>query len=397
MSSISLYVHIPFCRAKCAYCDFNSYAGLEHLFGDYVQALVHEIELVGQALNLEARTVYIGGGTPTVLSLDQLVSIMVACRRSFLPVNDIEITIEANPGTVDGDYLAGLLDLGINRLSLGVQSFNDQELCLLGRIHTAAEAIESYRLARKVGFTNINLDLIYGIPYQTLDHWREALRQALDLGPNHLSLYALTLEEHTPLAQRVACGEVPAPDDDLAADMYILVEEMLAEEGYVHYEISNWARLKAESWKLETSIRHPAFSFQYPVCRHNLTYWHNEPYLGFGAGAHSYFDGRRYYNVLHPAGYIERLSKGKSPVAESEEISRDLEMAETMILGLRLVEEGVRFSDFEGRFGRELHEVYGKEVEELRELGLIEVDDERVRLTARGRLLGNEVFERFLP
>ena len=326
----------------------------------------------------------------------------MACRRSFSVADDAgdalarsfylmhwephrtprasasEVTIEANPGTVDGDCLAGLLDLGINRLSLGVQSFNDQEVCLLGRIHTTAEAVESYRLARQGGFTDINLDLIYGLPYQTIDRWRGTLRQALDLSPDHLSLYALSLEEHTPLGQRVVRGEVASPDDDLTADMYTLAEGMLAEEGYVHYEISNWAK--------------PGHA-----CRHNLTYWHNQPYLGFGAGAHSYFNGRRYYNVLHPAEYIERLLKGKSPVAESEEIGEGLEMAETMILGLRLVEDGVSFEGFEKRFGRRMERVYGKELKELKGLGLVEVGDKKVRLTARGRLLGNEVFERFLP
>ncbi len=386
MESVSLYIHIPFCKAKCTYCDFNSYAGLEHLFESYVRALIEEMRLAGQSRRLRAATIYLGGGTPTVLPLALLRDIFRACRRSFLAPEGIETTVEANPGTVDEDYLAGLLELGVNRLSLGVQSFDDGELRLLGRIHTSREAVEAYRWAREVGFANINLDLIYGLPAQTLDGWRSTLRRALSLRPEHLSLYCLTLEEHTPLAQQVAKGEIPAPDDDLAADMYILAEEMLAEAGYTHYEISNWAK------------QIPMTNDQIPktACRHNLTYWRNRPYLGFGAGAHSYFGQRRWHNVLRPEEYIERLWQGESPVAESEEIDEATEMAETMILGLRLVNEGVNFEDFEGRFGRRLEEVYGEELRELKGLGLIEVNSEGVRLTARGRLLGNEVFERFL-
>ncbi|MFQ6058653.1 MAG: radical SAM family heme chaperone HemW [Anaerolineae bacterium] len=377
--TVSLYIHIPFCRAKCAYCDFNSYAGLEHLFDGYVQALVREMELLGQALGgFEIETIYLGGGTPTVLSLARLGDIMAACRRSFSVADDAEISSEANPGTVDGAYLAGLRGLGVNRLSLGVQSFDDGLLRLLGRIHTSAQAAETYRLAREAGFANINLDLIYGLPTQSLAQWRETLEHALALEPDHLSLYALALEEGTPLHAQVARGELPQPDPDLAADMYLLAQEMLGAAGYRHYEISNWAR--------------PGYE-----CRHNLTYWRNGPYLGFGAGAHSWFGRRRYHNVLSPQEYIQRLCHGAGPIAESEEIGEALEMAETMIMGLRLIEEGVSFEGFARRFGRRLESLYKKELEELRELGLIEVTEERVRLTGRGRLLGNEVFQRFLP
>ena len=386
MDVVSIYVHIPFCRSKCAYCDFNSYAGLEHLFEPYVQALVREIGLVSE-LSLQAKTIYLGGGTPTVLPLALLEEVLSALGQSFRGTNDVEITIEANPGTVDSDYLAGLLNLGVNRLSLGVQGLDDGLLCLLGRIHTAAEAVESYNLARQAGFANINLDLIYGVPHQTLEQWQSTLREALDLRPDHLSLYALTLEEHTPLAQRVARGEIPSPDDDLAADMYVLAEEMLAEAGYVHYEISNWAG--------------PIPNLQSPIsnhqCQHNLTYWHNQPYLGFGAGAHSYFEGRRWHNVLSPMEYIVQLNVGMGSCAHSEDIDRATEMAETMILGLRLVEEGVSFEGFERRFGERLESLYESELRELEQLGLVEVTAEKVRLTPRGRLLGNEVFERFLP
>ena len=380
MDVVSVYVHIPFCRSKCAYCDFNSYAGLEHLYGPYVQALARDIGLVGEGLSLQARTIYLGGGTPTVLPLSLLEEVLSALRQAFRMANDVEITIEANPGAVDSDYLAGLLNLGVNRLSLGVQSLDDGLLRLLARIHTAAEAVESYGLARQAGFANINLDLIYGVPHQTLELWQSTLREILSLQPDHLSLYALTLEEHTPLARQVARGETPSPDDDLAADMYILAEEMLVEAGYVHYEISNWAG--------------PISNHK---CRHNLTYWRNQPYLGFGAGAHSYFGGRRWHNVLSPMEYTVRLNVGMGSCAHSEDIDLATEMADTMILGLRLVGEGVSFEGFAGRFGERLESLYESELGDLEQLGLVEVTAEGVRLTPRGRLLGNEVFERVLP
>jgi oxygen-independent coproporphyrinogen-3 oxidase len=407
MDAISLYVHVPFCRAKCAYCDFNSYPGLDHLFEKYVCALQREVRWVGQGRSLKVNTIYLGGGTPTVLPFAFLGEILDACREHFTVAGEAEITVEANPGTVDGGYLAGLLGIGVNRLSLGVQSFCDDELRLLGRVHTSAQAVETYRLARQwcpdgstssprplvegrrpepvegVGFGNVNLDLIYGLPRQTLIGWRATLRQALHLRPDHLSLYCLTVEEDTPLGQRIAQGELPAPDPDLAAEMYTLAGETLDRAGYVHYEISNWAQ--------------PGYE-----CRHNLTYWRNQSYLGLGAGAHSYRDKKRWHNVLSPAEYITRLEadwQGPFPpnAKEVEEIDETLELAETMILGLRLVREGVGIADFRERFGRDLMDIYDREIGEMEQAGLLEVDGERIRLTARGRLLGNEVFQRFLP
>jgi oxygen-independent coproporphyrinogen-3 oxidase len=414
MDAVSLYLHIPFCRAKCAYCDFNSYPGLAHLFEKYVRALQGEVRWVGRGRSLKVNTIYLGGGTPTVLPLPLLGEVLDACREHFTIAEETEITVEANPGTVDGSYLAGLLEMGVNRLSLGAQSFCDDELRLLGRIHTAAQAVETYRLAREAGFDNVNLDLIYGLPWQIPFQnpkrpcsWQATLRQAVHLRPDHLSLYCLTVEEDTPLGQRIARGGLPAPDPDLAAEMYTLAEETLDRAGYVHYEISNWAQPRHE-------------------CHHNLTYWRNRSYLGLGAGAHSYHDKKRWHNVLSPAGYITRLEadwqtapagfvirrapagyitqletdwQGPFPpiVKEVEEIDKALEMAETMILGLRLVQEGVRLTDFRERFGRELVDVYGREIEEMGQAGLLKVDGERVRLTARGRLLGDEVFQRFLP
>lgn len=376
MDSVSLYIHIPFCEAKCAYCDFNSYPGLERLYDDYVEALVEEMAIVGGRLSpLRGQTIYLGGGTPTVLSLQQLKRILDGCLQAFVIDEKAEVCCEANPGTVDLRYLEGLRHLDVGRLSLGVQGLHDDELQLLGRVHTSAQATEAFEMARQAGFENINLDLIYAFPGHTLKRWRSTLERAIALEPEHLSLYPLSLEEGTPLWGRVQRGELRTPDDDLAAEMYLLAEELL--EAYRHYEISNWAKPGYES-------------------RHNLTYWRNEGYLGFGAGAHSYYGGRRFWNVARPEEYIRRLKAGQSAREGEEVIETPLEMAETVIMGLRL-SEGVEFDEFKRRFGCDLSSLYGRQLKELVAWGLLEENGKGVRLTLRGRLLGNEVFEKFLP
>jgi oxygen-independent coproporphyrinogen-3 oxidase len=372
---IALYVHIPFCLAKCAYCDFVSYDHLAGLYGEYTSALVTEMDLAEPGA---IRSIYIGGGTPTVLPLLHFERIFEAIQRRFAPRTGIEITVEANPGTVSPAKLDRLRALGVTRLSLGVQSFVEKELRLLGRIHSAPHAIDAFQEGREAGFDNLSLDLIYGLPRQSLGSWRASLQQALALQPDHLSLYALTVEEGTPLAADIAQGRLPAPDPDLAADMYELAQETLSAAGFVHYEISNWARS-------------PEF-----VSRHNLIYWQNEPYLGIGAGAHSWRHGRRWSNVTRPEEYIGRVRNGLAPTAAMETIGPELEMGETMMLGLRLLGEGVAFARFQARFGLDLRVQYAGALEELPELGLIEITDERVVLSKRGRLLGNQVFLRFL-
>jgi oxygen-independent coproporphyrinogen-3 oxidase len=393
--SVSLYVHIPFCQSKCSYCDFNSYAGLESLIPSYVGALLAEMGLWREPTQrTNVTTVFLGGGTPSLLPLAEVERIMTALRQRFRLATDAEVSFEANPGTIDRPYLERLRSLGVNRLSLGVQSFHDDELATLGRIHTAAEAREAYDTARQAGFDNVNLDLIYGLPRQTMTAWQHTVREAIALGPDHLSLYALTLEEGTPLASDVAHGRLPPPDADLAADMYLWAEDTLAAASYQHYEISNWA-------------------FPDRHCRHNLAYWLNEPYLGLGAGAHSCFGGFRFANVKDPRRYIplvEESAKGDGRPAEdlapfltglrhiafAEQMTPARAMAETVVLGLRLV-EGLRLEQFRRRFGQELISVYGAQVEELESLGLLERGDGCLRLTASARLLGNEAFQRFLP
>jgi oxygen-independent coproporphyrinogen-3 oxidase len=399
---VALFVFIPFCKIKCTYCDFNAYANLARMMEPYADAVAREIEAWESATGrgaprLRAKSIYFGGGTPSIVPVEHIGKILTALREGFHLEPDAEITLEANPGTVDLGKLQALAALGINRLSLGVQSFDDATVRRLNRGHTAADALETFRLARRAGFDNINLDFIYGLPLQTVQDWRATLEQALALAPEHLSLYALKVEEGTGLEHQIRRGKYPMPDDDAAADMYELAEDMLDAAGYEHYEISNWA--KSGDWRLgigDSSRQSPISNLQSPISRHNLTYWYDEPYLGFGAGAHSYFAGERYWNVLSPVEYVQRVNRGASPVAEREVISRELEMAETMILGLRLG-EGVAFKRFAERFGQDVRDKYAAQLRQVAELGLVELQEDRVRLTRRGRLLSNEVFWRFLP
>jgi len=384
--SFSLYIHIPFCRVRCPYCDFNAYARLEGLIPSYVDALLREMELRAPlAAGMTAVTLYFGGGTPSLLPLGELERILRGVAHHFRLAPDVEVSLEANPGTVDLPYLQALRALGINRLSLGVQSFREGDLRFLGRDHTVEEARRACQAARRAGFTNLNLDLIYGLPHQSMEGWRATLEEALSLAPEHLSLYPLSVEERTPLHRWVERGQVPAPDPDLTAAMYEWAEGRLEAAGYEHYEISNWAR--------------PGHR-----CRHNLTYWHNEPYLGLGAGAHSSFLGFRFANVASPRQYIRRMeevdparpSLPSGPLAELLPLDPSREMAETAILALRLG-EGLDGRAFQRRFGLPPEEVWGPQIRELAAAGLLDVGNGRLRLTPRGRLLANEVFLRFLP
>lgn len=391
-SSVALYLHIPFCTRRCHYCDFNTYAGLDALFAPYTAALIQEIRAAGAARNRPvAPTIFIGGGTPTVLPPALLAQILTACREAFDVAADAEITSEANPGTVDQAHFAALRALGVNRLSMGVQSFDDAELRWLGRIHDAADAVNAFAAARSAGFTNINLDLIFGLPGQSPDTWARTLARAVALAPEHLSLYSLTVEHGTSLADQVGRGLIAEPDDDLAAELYEAACESLARNGYLQYEISNWAK---DERHLTAPTAHPPPTFG---CQHNLVYWRREPYLGFGAGAHSFAAERRWWNVRSVAEYISRLTAGQPPEAEHEIIERRLALGEAMMLGLRLVEEGVTDARFWAQFGVGLDEVFAAELGRLVARGLLERRPDGVRLTVAGRLLGNQVFAEFLP
>lgn len=400
MQPTSLYLHIPFCLHRCAYCDFNTYAGLDELIPRYVQALCREAQLVAELApeRVKVHTVFFGGGTPSLLPALELDRILSTISTAFDLDEGAEISLEANPGTLSAAYLRDLYRLGVNRLSLGMQSADPEELRLLERQHGYREVAESVAWARQAGFDNLNLDLIFGLPYQTLQDWQRTLDLALLFHPEHFSLYALTLEHGTPMGHWVERGLLSEPDPDVAAEMYEWSSEQLEQSGYRQYEISNWARQTGDH-----GLR---------SCRHNLQYWRNQPYLGLGAGAHGYAAGWRTANVLAPKAYITRLLAGQmekeitghdfpwSPaISQMNPISREAEMSETMITGLRLTLEGVSNRGFQERFGQGLRDVYGLQLERLERLGLLEWAGEAgdiLRLTRNGRLLGNQVFMEFV-
>ncbi|MEJ5241017.1 MAG: radical SAM family heme chaperone HemW [Anaerolineales bacterium] len=391
----SIYLHIPFCRHRCAYCDFNTYAGQEALIPAYVEALIAEIESL-QSPHLTVHTVFFGGGTPSLLAARDVGQILEAVARAFNLSSEAEITLEANPGTVSPDSLRALRAAGVNRLSFGMQSANPSELRLLEREHSFVDVIHAVTWARRAGFLNLNLDLIYGLPQQSLDLWQRSLEWALRLRPEHLSLYALTIEHGTPFGRWVGRGLMPAPEDDRAAEMLEWACERLERAGYAHYEISNWALDLPPS---------PEFEAPRYACRHNLQYWRAWPYLGLGAGAHGYAAGYRYSNVLRIRTYIERLQTGRkrefpfSPaVVQVHRQTPEDEMGEFMMLNLRLTRQGVSLEEFRQRFGRDVEEIYGEKIRALEQAGLLEVleREKRLRLTARGRLLGNRVFREFV-
>lgn len=394
MNACSIYLHIPFCRHRCCYCDFNTYAGQEGLIPAYVSALCREIELLAAAADqpFPVCTIFFGGGTPSLLPAEHVQRILGILDDRFKLQSGAEITLEANPGTLSPGYLRELRSSGLTRLSLGMQSANPHELALLERGHGYEDVANAVAWSRQAGFENLSLDLIFGLPYQTMRSWQQNLRLAVGLQPEHLSLYALALEQGTPMQSWVANGLLSQPDGDLAAEMYEWADEYLGESGYEQYEISNWARTSRPGADLR--------------CQHNLQYWRNLPYLGLGAGAHGYAGGARTANVLSPAAYIQRLQNGCSrqfprtpATANLQIIDKETEMGETMMMGLRLTQEGVSKAIFKERFGMSLEEKYGAEIRELQSIALLKwagKDHDRLRLTSRGRLLANRVFMQFI-
>lgn len=397
-SFFGLYIHIPWCPTRCIYCDFNTYidAG-ESLKDRYHAALLREIQEAAQALNHpHLTTLYFGGGTPTTLAPEQLAELVEAVKNHFDLHPEAEITTEANPGALSVDYLRALRQGGINRLSLGVQSFSNEELTFLSRLHNADTARRAAEMARAAGFDNVSLDLIFNLPHQTLAQWQFNLAETLKLEPDHFSIYSLIVEPGTPLHRQVTQGQIPVPDDDLAADMYACTLDTLGEAGYLHYEISNWARASG-----------PLPDWQTPplASAHNLIYWRNQPYLGLGAGAFGTVNGQRWANVKRPQDYISRVESGSGlgPARDpntAETISRETAMAEHMLLGLRLVREGVSAAEFEARFGVSLHQHYPQAIEFGLSRNLLQwVDtpnDSRLRLTRQGRFLANQVTLQFI-
>ncbi|SFU93761.1 radical SAM family heme chaperone HemW [Alicyclobacillus macrosporangiidus] len=372
----SLYVHIPFCASRCHYCDFTTYVAPRPAMDAYVVALAEEFRLLGEAATAPLQTVFFGGGTPTLLSARQWEQVFAALHRCFRLAPGAEVTVEANPGTVDAEKLALLREAGVNRLSFGAQTFDERLLLAIGRLHDADTIRRSVVMAQDAGFTNLNLDLMFGLPDQTLNDVHESVREVVRLGVPHVSAYWLKVEPGTPFARWREQGLLSLPGEDLEADMYDLVLEELAAAGFCHYEVSNFARPGREA-------------------RHNLVYWRNEPYWAAGVGAHGYAFGRRYENVRALQEYAARVRAGRRPWEVDHEVSAAEAAEDTLMLGLRL-REGVSAERFWLRHGVRMEEAFAGVIDPLLAQGLLAWQEGRLRLTERAWQVANVVFERFV-
>ncbi|MCL2375833.1 MAG: radical SAM family heme chaperone HemW [Defluviitaleaceae bacterium] len=374
MRSLSIYIHIPFCRVKCIYCDFLSFCGKDEMMGPYVDALCADIaqsavDFVGYGVV----SVFFGGGTPTTLTVGQLERIVSTVRRNYSLASDISITTEANPETVDLSYLTKLKQMGFNRISIGVQSFDGRLLSALGRVHSAEKAVEAVKLANRAGFDDINIDLMFALPHQSLCDFRRTLAMAVKLPITHISCYALTVEDGTALAgDKMLSLRAAMPDEAEDRDMYHLAKEMLAAQGFEHYEISNWAKRGF-------------------ACRHNLGYWTHREYVGFGVNAHGFVQKRRICKTDDIDAYIG----GDFSCKLLEEIDKAAEMTEFVILGLRLI-GGIDTQEFAKRFGCDIFDVYGEQLEKFAAQGLLCVSGPKIALTPQGVDLSNTIFADFL-
>lgn len=375
MNDFSLYIHIPFCAKKCNYCDFNSYVALE-LVSSYIEALRKEILLYSH-IERPVKTVYIGGGTPTILSEKDLETLIDCILRHFHIKSGAEFTVEANPGTLSRRKLLVLKKLGVNRLSLGLQAYQDRLLRMMGRIHSAKEFEECFKMAREAGFDNINVDVIFGLPGQTVSDFMETLEYLTTFSPEHISCYSLTVEKGTIFFEMQERGLLQLPSEEEERAMYHKAVEYLKGQGFIHYEISN-------------------FAIPGRMSRHNIACWKYEDYLGLGAGAHSFMDGRRSYNHPSPHEYLKSLSQNMLPVGNMEYLDTKEQQAEFCFLGLRLI-EGLDKQAFRRRFGKDIHETYDGAIRKLAVSGLLKEDEMHLKLTPKGLDLANEVFVEFLP
>lgn len=369
-----IYLHIPFCRSRCSYCDFATDVLRDRETVErYVSALCTEIRDSQIDGRPQADTIYLGGGTPSLLSPAQLGSILDTVRQRFDIADDVEITVEMNPATVTAESLSGFRSMGVNRASFGVQTFDDTSLKLLARGHDANDARQTFRLLREAGFDNISFDLIAGLPGQSVPEWSKNLDEAIEMDPEHMSLYLLEIHEGTPLADQVKSGRRPQPDAEIAAEMYELLLSRITGAGYGQYEISNFCRTGFRS-------------------RHNTKYWRLDPVFGFGVSAHSFDGKQRYANVRDTNSYVDMVENGASPEAMREDIDA---ASEFVFLGLRL-EEGIDLAEYQRRFRRDLIGSYERDIARLLESALVELESDRLRLTSKGKLYSNEVFSVFV-
>lgn len=381
---LELYVHIPFCIRKCAYCDFLSGPAREEIIQKYVNALQREIKSREESCKntWQVSTIFFGGGTPSILHGFQIEAIFAALNQSFQIAENAEITIEVNPGTVTEEKLAAWKKAGINRLSIGLQSVNDKELQTLGRIHTYKEFLDTYQLARSYGFNNINIDLISAVPGQTKESWEKTITEVAELNPEHISAYSLIIEEGTPFYERFAEGNkkegslLMLPDEDEEREIYAVTEKILFRYGYERYEISNYAKSGFE-------------------CRHNKGYWERKEYLGFGTGAASLIGHTRFTNITLLEQYIKKAGTGSEICEEISQLSIEEEIEEFMFLGLR-IKKGISKNCFHQRFGIDIDRIYGTVIKKLEEKGLIVLSGDYISLTEKGIDVSNLVFVEFM-
>lgn len=368
-----VYVHIPFCLKKCSYCDFASYPGLISRADCYLENVYAEMQ---QYIGIAADSVYIGGGTPTSLNKEQLLNLITKLKSNFLLTDDCEFTVECNPKTVDFDYLKALKNAGVNRLSIGVQSLNDNELKILGRVHSKLEAIECIDMVKKVGFNNFNVDLMFGLPDQAMDDFAKTVKEVLKAEPSHISCYSLIVEDNTPISKLINSGELILPDEDTEREMYHYLIDVLKDAGYKHYEISNFAKDGKES-------------------RHNNKYWERKPYIGLGAAAHSNVCNLRFGNPSTLSEYEEISSLSAPGGRETENLTQDDKMSEFVILGLRKM-DGISKKSFADEFGVSIESVFSEQLNKFKNLELIEITEDEIKLTKRGIDVSNMVFCEFL-
>lgn len=375
--SYGLYVHIPFCIRKCNYCDFVSFSYTQSMANGYIEALGKEMALYKDKIgDNKVRTIYIGGGTPTCLSIEQLERLLDLVKSNYSWEKGTEYTVEANPGTLDKDKLAVLKDAGVNRLSIGAQSFSGHHLQRLGRVHSAEEIEIAVLAAREAGFDNINLDLIFGLPDQTLDDWRNTIEEILRIRPEHISAYGLKIEEGTPFHREKEIGLLEPCDEEVELAMYDLTIDSLEAAGYKHYEISNFALAGRESL-------------------HNLSYWHNEQYLGLGLAAYSFLKGTRWSNICDIDEYVKTLDSGSLPRKFEESIPPQIQAEDAIFLGLRTL-EGLDLDQFKERYNIDLTDKYRTVIEKHTKNGLLEVLQQHLRLTRKGLFLSNAVMVDFI-
>ncbi|SHI70798.1 radical SAM family heme chaperone HemW [Lutispora thermophila] len=374
MKNVGLYIHIPFCMRKCLYCDFNSYSNKDIYENYYIEALIKELKYYLDAQEYRFRTIFIGGGTPTIINPENIAKIMETIEKNI--EKDAEITIECNPGTIDKNKIDIYKTIGINRISIGLQAWQDDLLKAIGRIHKRDDFLNSFKLFREHGFNNINVDLMFSLPGQNIDMWLETLENVCVLGVEHISCYSLIVEEGTPIHRLIQSGELRTPDEDMDREMYRLAKNTLEAHGLRQYEISNFAK---EGF----------------CCAHNLIYWRNEEYIGVGAGSHSKIDNRRFWNYEDLNVYINCLQKGILPIKDSEIIGFEEELWETIILGLRL-NSGLNISEINKKYNINFLKRYEDTIKKLEGDLLIVKEGNSINLTDKGRDLSNRVFIEFM-